>query len=257
MNTMKSLYFSLASLALGASCWLACSSDTTTAADAGPPGTPGTVNPQAAKSSSTTLVGGVSKAVDGNDGNASLALLIQGAQQSQSVVTPSAGGGAAKPSNVALRDFVGQVSQAITSCEGACTGTTCDFKGCGTETPQSSVTISGVLSWTGGNLKCVGLTYDISAATTGGSKTKITLDCDVQASASSLKGFVKSTGSTSLNLGDSGAPAGVGTVAWTYDTTFNDVKYTAGKPTSGSVKVAATTSVAGQTYTGSAEITFP
>lgn len=252
---MKRLAFSLAALTLGVSCLVACSSDSSAPADAGPTGSPGTVNTQAAKSSSTTLVGGVSKAVDGNDGNASLALLIQGAQQSQSVVTPSAGG--ASPSSVTLRDIVGQVSQAITSCDGACTGTTCDFKGCGTETPQSSVTISGVLSWTGGNLKCVGLTYDISGASAGGSKTKITLDCDVQASASSLKGFVKSTGSTSLNLGDAGAPAGVGSVSWTSETTFNDVKYTAGKPTSGSVKVAASTTVAGQTYTGSADITFP
>ncbi|HRG95757.1 MAG TPA: hypothetical protein PLR99_05855 [Polyangiaceae bacterium] len=254
---MKKVAFSLSALVLVASGLVACSSDSTTPADAGPTGSPGTVNTAAAKSSSTTLVGGVSKAVDGNDGNASLALLIQGAQQSQSVVTPSAGGASATPSSVTLRDVIGQVSQAITSCDGACTGTSCDFKGCGTETPQSSVTISGVLSWTGGNLKCTGLTYDISTATTGGTKTKITLDCDVTASASSLKGFVKSTGSTTLNLGDAGAPGGVGSVAWTSDTTFNDVKYTAGKPTSGSVKVSATTTVAGQTYTGSADITYP
>lgn len=250
---MKRFIFSLAALALGVSSLVACS-DSSTSADAGPTGTPGTVNTQAAKSSTTSLVGGVSKAVDGNDGNTSLAMLIQGAQQSQSVVTPAAGGGT-QPSSLGLRDLVGTVSQAITSCEGACTGTTCDFKGCGTDSGGSSVITSGVLSWTGGNLKCTGLTYDIKTA--GGTSTKITLDCDVQASASSIKGFVKSTGSTSLNLGDAGAPAGVGEVSWTSNTTFNDVKYTAGKPMSGSVKVSASTSVAGQTYTGEAEITFP
>jgi hypothetical protein len=231
-----------------------CSSDDTTGADAGPAAQPGTVNPQSAKASSTTYVGGVSQAVDKNDGQSALGQLIAGAQQAQSIVTPSAGAGTGtRPANVRLADAIGQVSQAITSCDDACTGTTCTFKGCGSDEGGSSIVIDGTLSWTGGNLKCVGLTYAITQM--GGTKTTITLDCDVTATAQTLKGTIKSTGATTLSAAQAGANAGE--LKWSSETTFNDVKYASGKPTSGSVKVSATYSVAGQAYSGSAEVTFP
>lgn len=251
------LFVVLTAAALGAFGTSACSSDSSTA-DAGPAAQAGTVNAQSAKGSSTSYVGGVSQAVDQNKGQAALGTLIAGAQQAQGIVSPAVGSGA-RPANIKLSDAIGQVSQAITSCDTACTGTTCDFKGCGTS-DGGTITINGTLSWTGGNLKCVNLTYDIDQSSVGGSKTKITLDCDVTVSASTIKGTIKSTGTTSIGglLADAGAAAsGIGDVGWSSETNFVDVKYANGKPTSGSVKVSATTTVAGQSYAGSAEVTFP
>jgi hypothetical protein len=71
-----------------------------------PAGTPGTVNQQSAKQSSTSMVTGVSTAIDSNNGNGSLAQLISGAQQAQGIVTPSAGTAPATTSfgSVGLRD---------------------------------------------------------------------------------------------------------------------------------------------------------
>lgn len=226
-----------------------------------PAGTPGTVNQQSAKQSSTSMVTGVSTAIDSNNGNGSLAQLISGAQQAQGIVTPSAGTAPATTSfgGVGLRDALGTVSQALSSCDTACSGTSCTFNACSTD-GAGSVVVNGTLSWTGGNLKCVNLTYDIDQSKQGGATTKITLDCDVTVTASTLKGYVKSTGSVSLGnlLADAGpAAAGIGNVSWTSNTQFNDVKYTAGKPTSGSVTVDATTTAGGQTYTGTANITYP
>ncbi len=260
---MNTRFFSLATALLTTAGLVACSSDSSTPADAGPVGTPGTVNVQAAKSSSTTLVTGLSQAVEGNNGQGSVGVLMQGAQQAQGIVSPSAGAGATKPASLGLLDLgdaIGQVSQAITDCQGACSGTSCDFKGCGTDTPQNSVVITGQFSWTGGNVKCVGLTYDIETkgAAGSGTKVKLTLDCDVTSTSSTLKGFIKSTGKSSIQNAAL-AEAGVGNVdvTWTSDTTFNDVKYTSGKATSGSVKVVASSTYAGQTYTGTADVTFP
>lgn len=254
MNIVRmGIFAAVSALTLSANL-VACSSDDTTTADAGPAAQPGTVNTQNAKASSTTYVGGVSQAVDKNDGQSALGQLIAGAQQAQGIVTPSAGGGTApRTANVRLADAIGQVSQAITSCDDACTGTTCTFKSCGSDEGGNSIVIDGTLSWTGGNLKCVGLTYAITQM--GGTKTTITLDCDVTATSSSLKGTIKSTGATTLSAAQAGANAGE--LKWSSDTTFNDVKYANGKPTSGSVKVSATYSVAGQAYSGSAEVTFP
>lgn len=235
----------------------ACSSDDTSAADAGQNGT---VNTQGAKGSSTTLVGGVSVAVNQNQGMASLQQLVAGAQQAQGIVTPGAAAQTGTTTkNVTLSDaiLVGQVSQAITSCNDACKGTVCEFKGCGTD-EAGTVVINGTLSWTAGNVKCVGLTYDIDQSSVGGAKTKITLDCDVTATATSLKGKIKSTGTTSAAalLKDAGVGS-IGDISWSSDTTFVDVTYASGKPTGGKVQVTASTTTAGQTYTGSAEVSFP
>lgn len=256
----RALPLTLATLCAAGLALAGCSSDSSSSADAGPPGNPGTVNTQSAKQSSTTMVSGISTAVDGNKGQESLGLLISGAQQARGIVTPSASAGGAPgvtPQTLDTLDLIGVVSQAITSCDGACTGTTCEFKGCGTEGAGAagSVTINGTLSWAGGNLKCVGLTYDIASTL---QTTKLTLNCDVTASGGAIKGTIKSSGNVSVSLGDAGAGAGaLGNVSWTADTTFNDLKYASGKPSSGSVKVVATTTVAGQTYNGTADVSFP
>jgi len=249
-------------VALGVSTFglTACSSDDTSTADAGPPAQNGTVNTQAAKGSTTSYVGGVSVAVNQNQGMGSLQQLVAGAQGAQGIVTPSVGAASTKTRTITLADMVGQVSQAITSCNDACKGTVCEFKGCGSD-EAGTLTITGTLSWTGGNLKCVGLTYDIDQSSVGGTKTTISLECDVTATATSLKGTIKSKGSTSAAafLKDAGVPggSGVGDVSWSSDTTFVDVTYANGKPTGGKVQVTATTSTAGQSYSGSAEVTFP
>lgn len=257
MNIQRTALFLVLSGATLATALSGCSSDSSGTADAGPAAQQGTVNTQNAKASSTSYVSGVSQAVDQNKGQQALSTLIAGAQQAQGIVSPSAGG--VRPANITLSDAIGQVSQAITSCDGACTGTTCDFKGCGSA-DGGTITITGVLSWTGGNLKCVNLSYDIDQSSVGGTKTKITLDCDITATASSLKGTIKSKGTVSLGnlLADAGpAASSITDVGWSSETTFTDVKYTAGKPTSGSVKVSATTTAAGQTYSGTADVTFP
>lgn len=231
----------------GLAAWLAvgCGSD-----DNKPAGNQGTVNQGQAKTSSVSMTKGISNAVDKNDGQGSLNALVQGSQEARSIVSPAAG---AKPQGIP-----GIVTGLRTTGTCACEGTKCTYTDC---TPTggaggSGVVINGSLSWEAGNLKCVGLKYEISSAST---KTTITLDCDVKVTASSINGYVKSSGSSSLGglLADAGVNVNVGDVSWTSNTVFKDVKYANGTPTSGSVHVDATTTVAGQTYNGSADINFP
>lgn len=253
--TIVALVASPLALGLGA-----CSSDDgSSTADSGPPAQTGTVNQASAKGSSTSMVSGVSIAVNQNQGMGALQQLVAGAQSAQGIVTPSVGAqGATGTRNVAIKDAIGQVAQAITSCNDACKGTVCEFKGCGSE-DGGSIVISGTLSWTDGNVKCIGLTYDIDQSAAGGTKTKIGLECDVTATPTSLKGKIKATGSASIGaaLADAGVSGGFGDVSWSSETTFVDVTYASGKPTGGKVQVTATTTAAGQSYSGSAEVTFP
>jgi hypothetical protein len=237
----RALTRSLASLSLFAALALGCGSD-----DNKSSGQQGQVNQQQAKNSSTTMTKGIATAVDKNDGPGAINQLMQGAQQAQSIVTPAAG--ATKPQAAIVTGL-----RTTGTCD--CVGTKCTYTDC-TQGGATGVVVNGTLSWDGGNLKCVNLKYQITQST---NETTITLDCDVKVASSSITGYVKSTGSTSLGglLADAGVNVDLGNVSWSSNTEFRNVTYANGAPTGGSVHVDATTTAAGQTYSGSADISFP
>ncbi len=239
---------------------LACGSDESSTSDAG---VSGPVNPEQVKSAVTWYASGAAKAVAGGYSTDMLASLELGAQalsfaalvgSSPGAGTPPTGG--TKPATVQLKDMTGRVSQALTSCKDACSGTTCDFKGC---TVSEDSVASGRLSWTGGNVKCEGLTIEAeisgkNGAAPGG-KYKIALECDLKASADALSGTVKGTVSIT---GDDLAPSGT-TSEVQINVKHSPVSSNTGRVTvtSGSAKATVTDTLAGQVYRGAGEVTFP
>jgi len=231
---------------------LACSSDDSSTADSG---VSGPLNPAQVKASVEWYATGATKVIEAGYSANMLAGLQLGAQSlSFAALTGATGAGGTKTATVQLKDMTGQVSQSLTNCKDACSGTVCDFKGCAV---GGGAVASGRLSWTGGNVKCEGLTIEDELPGKSGapsSKSKIVLECDLKSSGGTLSGTAK--GTVSASSGD------VQTL--TTSEIQIDVKHSAVDPAtervtikSGSARASATDTLSGQVYRGTAEVTFP
>ncbi|MCC6648900.1 MAG: hypothetical protein IT374_25460 [Polyangiaceae bacterium] len=210
--------------------------------DSAPAAQPGTVNPQAAKSTATSTISGALTATKSNDGNSAVGQIQAASSSAQSIVSPAAGGGQPQ----ALSDL-GTLSLAVgPGC--ACEATKCVFTAC---KDNPSVEINGELSWEGGRVLCKNLTYKINQG--GVSNVEMTTNCDLTVSDTKITGSLSSKGSTSY----AAQGAGAGQYTWDATVKFNDVTHANGQPTGGSVDATSTVSVAGQTYSGSSTVKFP
>lgn len=203
----------------------------------GPQAQPGKVNEQTARQSAQTTISASLSAVNGNDGHSAAAQFQSAASQSQGIITPApaAGTGSTTPSGGPL---------AAGTCD--CTGTSCTFQDC---SDDPNVTMNGTLSWTGGTVKC-----DLTYVLEGSTPLTLHTSCDLTVGATSIDGTLGSSGT--VDLGQQGG--GYGNYSWTSATTFENVTYSGGgQPTGGSIHVEGTYSIAGQTYAGNADVTFP
>lgn len=203
-----------------------------------PAGQPGKVNEATAKQSAQTAIAASLSAVNDNNGQSAAGQFQSAASQSQGIITPApaAGTGSTQPSGGPL---------AAGTCD--CTGTSCTFQDCADD---PNVTMNGTMSWGGGKVQC-DLTYVIK-----GTSTPLTLHttCNLTVGATSIDGTLGSSGT--VDLGQQGG--GYGNYSWTSAMTFKSVTYAAGgQPSGGSLHVEGTYSIAGQTYAGNADVSFP
>lgn len=223
----------------------------------------GTPNKATASSATTTTITAAQTALKpasggNNNGYGSASTLSSAAQACQSLVTPSAGSASQGLTIADLLKPLENPSGTTGTCD--CTADSCTFVAC----KSATLTIDGTYSFGGGKLKATGLKYVIDAAGAGGAasgvgtKVEITLDADMTATATSLDGTFKSTGTSTSTAG--GQTYGS---EWDSSLTFKGVTFPSGggSPTAGSVAVDSTFAVnAGgqsQRYAGTYDVTFP
>lgn len=224
-----------------------------------PAGNPGTANPRAATSTTTSAITALQVAIKPssggtNSGQASANQLSGAAQSAQSLVTAAPAGTAGIASVASALEILADPPGGVTgSCE--CTETSCTFKACGT----AQVVMDGTYSWGGGHIEAKGLTYTIKAGGGGAiADVKINLDCDLNVTDTTIKGTFRSKGDTTSSLGTATYSS-----SWDTSIQFNDVTFPkgGGAPTAGSehVEGSVSTTVAGiaQTYVASFDVTFP
>lgn len=229
---------------------------------------PATVNKQAAAATAQSTIAAVSATQSGSDvGLSSATSLSSVAQSSQNLLTPQAPGASTQSLASALKieEAIGTLDTSSPGCE--CTAASCTFTKCSPGAGGSSrFTIDGSYSWAGGHVECKNLKYtfgvDSAGPTTGiSSKVEVTLNCDLNITATSLKGYLQSAGSSNTEIaGQSTAQAF--SSSWDIKTTYNDVTFgDSRQPTGGSIKVEGKTSTSAggqqQAFSGSAEISFP
>jgi hypothetical protein len=149
-----------------------------------------------------------------------------------------------------------------------CTFTNCSFASGDEDGSQFSFAIDGSYSWGNGHVRCDHLKYTFDGSSAGGegatgytTNVVVTLDCDMTISATSLKGFLQSAGSTTASIAGQ-STQGTYSSNWDVKTTYNDVTFdSTHEPTGGSIHVEGTTSVSvgsqTQSFAGSADVTFP
>lgn len=202
----------------------------------------GTVNPQAAKSTASSAITAASTAVKTNNGLGAAAQMQSASSSAQSIVSPSAG---SVPQ--AIQPDLGSLTLAVgAGC--TCEATRCVFSAC---KDNPGVEINGEISWDGGHVVCKNLNYKVMQAG-GVSNLDMTTNCDLTLTDTKMVGTLSSKGSTSY-----AASGAAGTYTWDSTVKFNDVTYTNGTPTGGSIDASSTVSVAGQTYAGSSNVKFP
>lgn len=227
---------------------------------------PATVNKQAATATAQSTIAALSATTTGGDvGISSATSLSSVAQSSQSLLTPQAPGASTKSFASALKieEVIGTLDESSPGCN--CTATSCTFSNCKPSSGSSQFTIDGSYSWGGGHVECKSLKYVFGTDGAGPSvgfstKVEVTLNCDLTISATTIKGYLQSAGSSSTEVAGQ-STAGAYSSSWDIKTTYNDVTFSNGQPTGGSMKVegTTTTSAAGQqqAFSGSAEISFP
>lgn len=239
--------------------------------DSKPAAAEGTPNKSGASSATTSTITAVQTAIKpstggtpGDSGQASANQLASAAQATQNLVTPAAGGTAAKSlPGLDLADLLhplaptGQTGQTGTC---TCTADSCTFVACS----NGSLTIDGTYSYGGGKIKATGLKYTVNVSgdspSAGGVSADlvITIDADITATATSINGSFHSAGSSNTTAGGQ-------TYSSTWDSTlsFKAVTFSSGggAATGGSEHIAATTSVnaggASQAYQSNFDVTFP
>lgn len=216
--------------------------------DSQPQAQPGQVNEQSAKAAARGTVQASLTAVSDNNGESAAFQLQSVASQTQGIISPAAPSGAAMRILGAVGPSLGTLDSE--GCE--CSETSCTFQECGSEGSASSM--SGTMSWDGGHLKC-NLTFK-TAGTAMASDVELTTTCDLKVTETSIDGTLGTSGKVSSITGAEGT--GLGAYEWATTVHFDEVAYDSAKqPISGSVHVEGTYSIMGQTYSGTADFTFP
>jgi hypothetical protein len=200
----------------------------------------GTLNESGARQSSTTAIGGANTAVSGDGTKAALELFPLGTS-ALGLVQPAGAG----PQNVELGE-TGSVKQAVQTGVCECMGETCHFEACGDTDWGSDLTITGDISWTGGNV-VADLNY-MGTSSDGVSTYEFGVTMDVQVGSGTIDGTVGTTGSiTTQGFGNT----------WDATIVFNQVGFNdSGCALSGSIDVTATSKISIQESTASSTITF-
>jgi hypothetical protein len=123
-----------------------------------------------------------------------------------------------------------------------CTENSCTFNNCDRGT---GLLLSGSISWTDTTLDC---DYSV-AGNSAGATYSFSVFCDLDYTDTSLDGQLNTRGSVEL--------AASGQVStWDTQMTFNNVTYTGGQPTGGSIDVSASVMVGGETFTANLSVEF-
>lgn len=191
-------------------------------------GKKGEVNEQAARSAAQQTIAAATTAVDSDDGQAAAFQFLGAAQAGQNVVTPAGG-----------------TAQGTCECDQA--AQSCNFTDCA----QGPNSLSGTISWGGGNVKC-DLTFTVTSPI---APLSLTTMCDLTVTDTSMSGTLSSTGM--LTVPDGAGAQGVGDVSWSIDTVYNDVTISGGQATGGSVSVDAEYEAGGEKFSGSGTVNFP
>ena len=195
----------------------------------------GEVNPQSARSSTTTAIAGARLALGGEG--------ISAANQLSALGTSALG--MVGPSGSQPQGY-GQVKQPAQTGVCDCDATSCTFQDCGDDASPNAFTINGSISWAGGNV-VADLRYK------GGDIAGSTYDFGVKMNVTATETSIDGTVST-----DGAVTAQGQNVTWDSSLLMNDIQFNAsGCPQSGSLEVDATVSYgASQSYTGKDTITF-
>lgn len=235
--TFRSLasFCSVSILALAAA---ACGSDESETKSS--PKNQATVNTVQAKAAAKQAIAASISAVKNGDGRAAANGLQAAAASMQGVITPS-GGVVAASANPAGALAAG-------TCD--CDQSQCSFKDCG----EDGLTINGTMSWDNGHLLC-NLTYKVENTS---NTLDLTTTCDLTVTDTSIDGSLGSTGSISGSASDGQGNSASFDWSWSSSTTYNAVTFDgSGTPTGGSIDLTGTYDMGGQSYEGSATITFP
>ncbi|HVH41477.1 MAG TPA: hypothetical protein VM925_04010, partial [Labilithrix sp.] len=175
-----------------------------------PPAQPAEVNKQVAASTAQSTILALSATTSGtNAGASSVSSLASVAQSSQSLLQAQPGGATTQSIASAFTVADGIAPRDFDAPGCSCTETSCTFTNCSPNSgSQYSFTIDGTYSWAGGHVKCENLKYTFGGSNAGGAGTNIgistkvavTLNCDITITASSIKGFVQSAGSSSTEI---------------------------------------------------------
>lgn len=194
---------------------------------------------QAKEAAKQAIAASISAVRDGNGQNA--ANQLQGAaSQMQGVITPAPGGTAQAASPA------GALAAGTCNCDES----QCTFQDCG----DNGTTINGTMSWKDGHLLC-DLTYHIENQ--GSYTLDLTTTCDLTVTETSIDGSLGSTGSLDGTAEGQGNGAAYN-YSWSSSSTYNAVTFDGnGMPTGGSIDITGSYDIGGQSYEGSATITFP
>ncbi|MCA9583612.1 MAG: hypothetical protein KC416_17555, partial [Myxococcales bacterium] len=136
----------------------------------------GTVNEASAKSTAMQSISAtttLTSSMDPNAGQAAANQYMAVAMGAQGIVTPA----------------VPQAGTGAGTC--TCEGTSCTFQDCGDDNGQ--VTMSGTISWTGGNV-VMDIDYNV---TQGVTTYELSVEGDITVTETSITGYLKSNGSLS------------------------------------------------------------
>ncbi len=198
-----------------------------TACGGGGGGKKADVNQQAAKTAAQQTISAATTAVEQNNGEAAAFQFLGAAQAGQGIITPPQGG----------------TAQGTCSCDE--TAMSCNFTDCA----QGANSLSGTISWGGGNVVC-DLTFVVTSPV---APLNMSTTCDLNVTDTSMSGSLSSSGSLMLPEG-AGAS---GNVSWSVDAVYNDVTISGGSPTGGSVTVDAEYEAAGEKFSGNGTVNFP
>lgn len=203
---------------------------------------PGTVNPQNARTS-LDQVGSVNAAVAASNGAMAASAVAAMTAAGQGIVTPAAPAG--RVVGLAPVELPRSLGSSATTGTAACTPTGCTFTHFGDDTPGNAWTIDGTISKAGDTLT-FDLTYDVTSA---GATVAWTIDGAVTVTATSIDGAVHSTGTSS------GGPAGG--VSWDVHVDYQAVQLDgSGCPIGGSIHASTAYDFAAGSYDVEGTVTF-
>lgn len=142
-----------------------------------------------------------------------------------------------------------RITPASTTCTCDAAAKSCTFSAC----TIGAATVTGSLSWSGGQILCSGLKFEVPATSAALGAATIAVDCAVTYGATQLAGNLSTTGTAVVDTV---------TYAWSAKLDATDVTFTTSAFTGGSIAVDATVtsssvSAADQTYAAAATIALP